>query len=76
MEFYTSRCVRKIAPKIRIFWCNGSYFIHNFVIQLEKIDMASPDLKCNLQQYSLFDKVPVCTKNPKDIDEPDFFVLS
>ena len=38
--------------------------------------MASPDFKCNLEQYSLFNKVPVCTKNPKDIDEPDFFVLS
>ena len=34
------------------------------------------DLKCNLQQYSLFSKVPVCTQNPKDIDETEFVVLS
>ena len=33
--------------------------------------MASLDFKCNLQQYSLFNKGPVCTKNPKDIDEPE-----
>ena len=76
IEFHTSPCVRKIGQKIRIFWCNSSYFTQNFVIKLEKIDMASLDFKCNLQQYSLFSKVPVCTKNLKDIDEPEFFVLS
>ena len=38
--------------------------------------MASPDFRCNLQQYSFFNKVPVCTKSPKDINEPEFFVLS
>ena len=34
------------------------------------------DFECNLHQYSLFSKVPVCTQNLKDIDEPEFVVLS
>ena len=33
-----------------------------------------PDFKCNLQQYSFFSKVPVCTQNPQDLDEPYFFL--
>ena len=55
------------CPKIRFFWCNGSFFNQNCVIKLEKIDMASPDFKCNSQHCPLFNKVPVCTKYPKDL---------
>ena len=45
-------------------------------MKLEKMDKGVLDFKCNLQQYSLFSKVLVCTQNQKDMDEPEFFVLS
>ena len=75
-EHYTSPWISETAQKIRIRWFNGSYDTHTFLIKLEKIDKAFSDFKCNLQQYSLFSKVPVCTQNLKDIDEPELFVLS
>ena len=45
-------------------------------LTFKNIYKAFSDFKCNLQVYYLFSKVPVCTQNPKDIDEPDFFVSS
>ena len=46
------------------------------LMKLEKIYRPFSDFKCNLQQFSLFSKVLVCTQNSKDIDEPQFLVLS
>ena len=45
-------------------------------MKLEQIYKALAYFKCILQQYSLFSIVPVYTQNPKDIDEPEFLVLS
>ena len=43
---------------------------------MKKNDKAFPDFKCNLQQYSLFSIVPLCTQNSIYIDEHEFLYYS
>ena len=76
VEYHASPLISKTAQKTCICLFNSLYGTQQNFIKLEQIYKVFSDFKCNLQQYSLFSKVLVCTQNSKDIVEPEFLVSS